>query len=95
MVLEEIKKGNSHIQFKLLCFDPKECNSNIFNTICDHRLEGDKILKIIQMYKIPNDNIIPKIIDKLKTSFPNTNIIWEINKNNNENNNCINYILFW
>lgn len=95
MVLEQIKSEKNHIQFKLLCFDLKECNSNIFNTLCDHRVEGDKISKIIQMYKIPIDSMIPKIIDKLKTSFPNTNIIWEINKNNDENGNCINYILFW
>jgi len=95
MILEQIKSEKNHIQFNLLCFDLKDCDSKIFNTMCDQPVEGDKMMRIIQMYKIPIDSMIPKIIDKLKISFPNTNIIWKINKNNDENNNCINYILFW
>lgn len=91
-ILQEKTIGVSKIQFTILCFDLEhhKNNPNIFNSVHDNNLET---LKIIQLYKIPIDTTETTIIDKLKISFPDSNIIQKINSNNDENK-CIEYTLF-
>jgi len=91
-VLQETKIGNTKIQFKIFCFHTEGINDNIFNSMRINN-DSDSMLKIVNLYKINSDSIVSKVIEKLKLSFPDSNIIWET-KYNNEND-CINYSLFW
>ena len=89
-ILQEAKIGNSKIIFTILCFHREGINDNIFNSIRDNNV--DSILKIINLYKINSDSIVSKVIEKLRLSFPDSKIIWETKYNEND---CINYTLFW
>lgn len=93
-ILQEKTIGVSKIQFTILCFDldlkHHKNDPNIFNSVRNNHVET---LKIIQLYKIPIDTTASTIIDKLKISFPDSNIIRKTNSNNDENK-CIEYTLF-
>jgi hypothetical protein len=93
-MLEEKNNGGSKIQFTMLCFDVEDDKNdpNIFNSVRNNNAET---LKIIQLYKIPMDTTASTIIDKLKISFPDSNIIQKTNSNNDKDQNkCIEYTLF-
>lgn len=87
-VLQEKTIGVSKIQFTILCFDP-----HIFNSVHNNNVDYNTTLKIIQMYKIPIDTTITTIIDKLKISFSDSNIIRKTNSNEHDNK-CVKYTLF-
>lgn len=98
-VLQEKTMSVSKIQFTILCFDLEHNKNdpNIFNSVynnhVDNHVDYNTTLKIIQLYKIPIDTTASTIIDKLKISFPDSNIIQKTNSNNDENK-CIEYTLF-
>ena len=98
-ILQEKTIGVSKIQFTILCFDVEDDKNdpNIFNSVrnnhVDYHVAYNTTLKIIQLYKIPIDTTASTIIDKLKISFPDSDIIQKTNSNNDENK-CIEYTLF-
>ena len=105
-VLQEATLDKTNLTFTILCFDEHNPNNNIYKTILtDELIRKSKIYKITNdpdnYYKISNDFITSKIIDKLKITFPQSNII--LNKERPQSNNvlnirhfqCLYYTLEW
>ena len=75
-ILQEAAIGKTNLTFTILCFDEHNPN-NIFKTIL-----SDELFRIAQIYKmkmepykISSKFINSKIIDKLKITFPQSNIV--------------------
>jgi hypothetical protein len=98
-VLQEAILDKKNLTFTILCFDEHNPNNEIFKTILtDQIIRKSHIYKISNdpgnYYKISNDFITSKIIDKLKITFPESNII--LNKEQPQINIiCSYYTLEW
>jgi len=88
-VLQQAIVGKTELRFTILCFNEHEKHNLDIKTSLD-----DDNLRKIQLYKISNQIISTKIIDKLKNTFVDIEIITEINNTDNPEK-CIYYTLVW
>jgi len=75
-ILQEAAIGKTNLTFTILCFDEHNSN-NIYKTILsDELFRIAQIYKIkMEPYKISSKFINSKIIEKLKITFPQSNIV--------------------
>jgi hypothetical protein len=88
-ILQKIVEGKTKASFTLLCIleHSKPNRSTIIGI-------SDKTMTLQKTYNISFDRLIVYILDKLKTEFPNSILIWE-KQEDPIKNKCVHYTFAW
>jgi hypothetical protein len=75
-ILQEAGIGKTNLTFTILCFDEHNPNNIVKTILSDELFRIAQIYKMkIEPYKISSKFINTKIIEKLKITFPQSNIV--------------------
>jgi hypothetical protein len=87
-IIQNAKIGKSEIKFKLLCANELTTAANVKTSV----LTDDEISQMMKMYQLSAETLSYKIVDKLKTTFPDSHIVYKPSENPDK---CLIYTLSW
>ncbi len=85
-IIQNAKIGKSEIKFTLVCANELAIANVVASTLTDDTL------KTIKTYQLSAETLGYKIVDKLKTTFPDSHIVY---KPSDHPNKCVIYTLSW
>lgn len=85
-IIQKAKIGKSEINFTLICAN-ELAKANIIASVLT-----DDMLNAIKIYQLSAETLGYKIVDKLKTTFPDSHIVYNPSENPNK---CAMYTLSW
>lgn len=85
-IIRQAKIGNAEIKFTLIC-----ANELAIANVMRSALTDD-MLNTIKIYKLSSETLSYKIVDKLKTTFPDAHLVYKPSENPDK---CLIYTLSW
>ncbi len=88
--------GKTDLQFTILC-EPYHEKYNMYDNhlIFENIRHENYVDRAIQIYKITNEQISPKVVNMLQKEFPDTQIITEKDNTIYNPNKCVHYTISW
>ena len=95
-VYRQAMMGKIDLQFTILC-EPAHVKYNMYenNLLFENIRHENYVDRAIQIYKITNEQISPKVVNMLQKEFPDTQIITEKDNTIYNPNKCVHYTISW